>query len=145
MLADNKAAIRLLTLGSGADGAPEWAYPVNITFPDSAAGSSTPEPTTTSPFLMRIRQSVYLIPFDMNKQDTYFYQQTEPNGGAFIIIVSFDPGEGPDKDIVVEIEDMVTDELLEPPRPWKFSPKTISVRNGFATEARYEPDIDQED
>ena len=141
MLADNKAAIRLLIFGSGADGAPDWTYPVKLTFPGSVAGSSAPEPTNTSPFLMRIPQSEYMIPFDMNKQDTYFLE-TGQDTGAFMIIVAFEPDEGPDKDIVIQIEDTVTDELLDPPRPWKFSPKTVSVRNGFATDVRYEPDIE---
>ena len=142
MLADNKAAIRLLTFGSGADGAPEWTYPVKLTFPGSNAGTSASEPTTTSPFLMRIPRSEYVVPFDMNPQDTFF-QKMEENTGAFIIIVSFGPGEGTDKDVVIQIEDTVTDELLDPPRPWKFSPKTVSVRSGFATEVRYAPDIEQ--
>jgi hypothetical protein len=142
MLADNKAAIRLLTFGSGADGAPKWAYPMNLSFPGSTPSSATSEPTTTSPFLMRVPQSEYVIPFDMNTQDTYFLP-IEENTGAWIIIVSFAPGEGLDKDVILQIEDTVTDELLDPPRPWKFSPKTISVRNGYATEVRYQPDIDQ--
>ena len=141
MLADNKAAIRLLVFGSGADGAPEWTYPVRLTFPGSTAASSSPEATTTSPFLMRIPRSEYVVPFDMNPQDTFF-QKMEENTGAFMVIVSFGPDEGADKDIVIQIEDTVTDELLDPPRPWKFSPKTVSVRNGFATEVRYEPDIE---
>ena len=141
MLADNKAAIRLLLFGSGADGAPEWTYPVRLTFPGSTAASSSPEATTTSPFLMRIPRSEYVVPFDMNPQDTFF-QKMEENTGAFMVIVSFGPDEGADKDIVIQIEDTVTDELLDPPRPWKFSPKTVSVRNGFATEVRYEPDIE---
>ncbi len=142
MLADNKAAIRLLTYGSGADGAPKWAYPVTYTFPGSTTASAAAEPTTTSPFLMRIPQSQYVINFDMNEQDTYFLP-LDGNTGATIFIVSFEPGEGLDKEFVIDIEDTVTDELLDPPRPWKFSPKTISVRNGFATEVRLEPDIDQ--
>jgi hypothetical protein len=78
----------------------------------------------------------------MNTQDTYFLA-TEENTGAWIIIVSFEPGEGPDKDVILQIEDTVTDELLDPPRPWKYSPKSILVRNGFATEVRYSADIDQ--
>jgi hypothetical protein len=142
MLADNKAAIRILTYGSGAEGAPKWAYPVTYTFPGSTTGSSTPEPTTTSPFLMRIPQSEYVINFDMNEQDTYFLP-IDGNTGASIIIVSFEPGDDADKDIVLEIKDTVTDELLDPPRPWKYSPKTISVRNGYATEVRYSADIEQ--
>jgi hypothetical protein len=44
---------------------------------------------------------------------------------------------------MLNIEDTVTDELLDPPRPWKYSTKTISVRNGFFTEVRYWADIDQ--
>lgn len=141
MLADNKAAIRMLTFGSGADGAPDFTSDARITFPNGGTGASTPEPSTTSPFLMRVPRSEYLIPFDMNTQDTFF-QLTGPTLGAYIIIVSFDPGEGPDKDVVIQIEDTVADELLEPPRPWTFSPKTVSVRNGFATDVRYEPDIE---
>ncbi len=142
MLADNKAAIRLLTYGSGAEGAPKWAYPMKLTFPGSTPGSSAPEATTTSPFLIRVPQSEYVIPFDMNTQDTYFLPREE-NTAAWIIIVSFEPDEAADKDIILEIEDMVTDELLDPPRPWKYSTKTIAVRRGFATEVRYDADIDQ--
>jgi hypothetical protein len=96
---------------------------------------------TTSPFLMRAQQSEYVLNFDMNTQDTYFLP-IDGNTGASIIIVSFSADEGVDKDIVLEITDTVTNELLEPPRPWKFSPKTISVRNGYATEVRYAPDIE---
>ena len=91
---------------------------------------------------MRIPRSEYVVPFDMTPQDTYFPKMEEATG-AYIIVVSFNPGDSIDKDIVIEIEDTMTDELLDPPRPWKFSPKTVSVRNGFATEVRYSPDIDQ--
>jgi hypothetical protein len=142
MLTDNKAAIRLLTYGSGAEGAPKWAYPMKLTFPQSTENSAQPEPVTTSPFLMRVSRSEYVIPFDMNTRDTYFLP-AEENTAAWIIIVSFMPGEAPDKNIILEIEDTVSDELLDPPRPWKYSAKTISVRNGFATEVRYQADIDQ--
>ena len=142
MLADNKAAIRLLTYGSGAEGAPKWAYPMKLTFPGSKPASSTPETTTTSPFLVRVPRSEYVIAFDMNTRDTYFLP-LDDDYGAWIIIISFAPGEGPDKDIALDLEDTVTDELLDPPRPWKYSTKTISVRNGFATEVRYSADIDQ--
>ena len=141
MLADNKAAIRMLTLGSGADGAPEFTDNPKITFPRGGSSKSSVEPTTTSPFLMRVPKSEYLIPFDMNTKDTFF-QLTEPTTGAYIVIVSFEPDEGPDKDVVIQIEDTVTDELLDPPRPWKFEPKTVSVRKGFATDVRYEADIE---
>jgi hypothetical protein len=142
MLADNKAAIRLLLFGSGADGAPDWTYPVKLSFPGASTGLTKAETTTTSPFLMRIPQSEYVIPFDMNKQDTFLLER-DKDTGAFIIIVSFGADETADKDIIIEIEDTISDELLDPPRPWKFSPVTVAVRKGFATELRLEPDIDQ--
>jgi hypothetical protein len=129
MLADDKAAIWLLLFGSGAEGAPQNTENAKLTFPRAVAGSSTPEPE-------------YVIPFNMNKQDTYFYEPTGPDTVAFIIIVSFKPGEPPDKDVIIQITDTVTDEFLDPPRPWQFDPKTVSVRNGFATDVRYEPDIE---
>jgi hypothetical protein len=142
MLADNKAAIRMYTYGSGAEGAPDFTSSAKITFPNGGSSESSVESTSTSPFLMRIPQSEYLVPFDMNPQDTFF-QLTGPTLGAYIIIVSFEPDESLDKDIVIQIEDTITDELLDPPRPWKFSPLTLKVRNGFATEFRASPDIEQ--
>jgi hypothetical protein len=143
MLADNKAAIRMLVIGSGADGAPDFTGDAKITFPNGGSSESTVEPTSTSPFLMRIPQSEYLIPFNMTPQDTFF-ELTGPTLGAYIIIVSYEPDESPDKDIVIQIEDMITDELLDPPRPWKFSPLSLSARKGFATEYWASPDIEQE-
>jgi hypothetical protein len=140
MLADNKAAIRMLTFGSGSEGAPDFTGSANITFPNEGSSESSVEPTSTSPFLVRIPQSEYLIPFDMNPQDTFF-QLSGPTLGAYIIIVSFGPDESPDKDIVIQIEDTITNDLLDPPRPWKFSPRIVSVRKGFATEFRTAPDI----
>ena len=140
MLADNKAAIQLYALGSGAEGAPEMLNNAKITFPNTGSSASTVEPTSTSPFLMRVPQSEYLVPFDMNTRDTFF-QLTGPTLGAYIIIVSFGPDESPDKDIVIQIEDTITNDLLDPPRPWKFSPRSVSVRKGFATEFRTAPDI----
>ncbi len=140
MLADNKAAIRMYTYGSGAEGAPEFTSSAKITFPNGGSSKSSVESTSTSPFLMRVPQSEYLIPFDMNTRDTFF-QLTGPTLGAYIIIVSFEPDEDMDKDIVIQIEDTITDELLDPPRPWKFSPLTLTVRNGFATEFHTAPDI----
>jgi hypothetical protein len=140
MLADNKAAIRMYTYGSGAEGAPDFTSNAKITFPNGGTSKSSVESTSTSPFLMRVPQSEYLIPFDMNPSDTFF-QLTGPTLGAYIIIVSFEPDEGPDKDIVIQIEDTITNELLDPPRPWKFSPRTVSVRKGFATEFYTAPDI----
>jgi len=142
MLADNNAAIRVLILGSGTDGAPDLTDNATLTFPNAAAVSSSPEPTTNSPFLRRIPQPQYVIPFDMNKQDTFFYQQTGPNLGAFVVVIPFEAGEAADKDVVIQITDTVTDELLEPPRPWHFEPIIVSVRNGFATDIRPGPDIE---
>ncbi len=142
MLADNKAAIRLLLYGSGVEGAPDWTEGTRVGFHGSTVGVSASEPTSNSQFLKRIPQSEYVLPFDMNPQDTYFLEMDGAKG-AYIVIVSFAPGEDSDKDVVLEIEDTISNELLDPPRPWKFSPKTISVRNGFATELRLRPDIDQ--
>lgn len=142
MLDDNKAVIRLLLYGSGAEGAPGWTERARLSFPDSTIGATATEATTNSPFLRRIPQSEYVVPFDMTPQDTYF-QKMEEATGAYIIVVSFGSGDAMDKDIVVNIEDSFEDELLDPPRPWKFSPRSIAVRNGFATELRLTPDIDQ--
>ncbi len=141
MLADNKAAIRFGIEGSGAEGAPSFTRGAKITFPDSSGATSTFEATTTSPFLMRVQQSEYLVPFWMNPKDTYF-QSAESANGVYIIIVAFESGEPIDKDLLIGIEDTVTDELLDPPRPWAFGPRTISVRNGFATEYWTAPDIE---
>jgi hypothetical protein len=140
MLADNKAAIQLYAYGSGAEGAPHFTGSAKISFPNGGSSKSNVESTTASPFLMRVPQSEYLIPFDMDPVDTFF-QLTGPTLGAYIIIVSFGPDEGPDKDIVIQIEDTITNELLDPPRPWNYSPRTVSVRKGFATEFYTAPDI----
>ena len=107
MLADNKAAIRLLVYGSGAEGAPDWTERARLTFSGSSTGKAATEPTTNSPFLMRVPRSEYVLPFDMNPQDTYF-QKMEEATGAYIIVVSFNPGDSIDKDIVIEIEDTMS-------------------------------------
>ena len=143
MLADNKAAIRFGIEGSGAEGAPWITSGAKVTFPNSTAPTSTSEPTTTSPFLMRVQKSEYLVPFWMNPKDTYL-QSPETATGAYIIVVSFASGDPVDKDVIIQIEDTVTDELLDPPRPWKFSPRSVSVRNGLATEYWTGPDIELE-
>jgi len=141
MLADNKAAVRFGIEGSGSEGAPGFTRGAKITFPNSSSSASSVEATTTSPFLMRVQQSEYLVPFWMNPRDTYF-QSAEAASGAYIIIVSFKPDEPIDKDLVIQIEDTITDELLDPPRPWVFGSRTISVRNGFATEYWTSPDVE---
>ncbi len=142
MLADNRAAILFGIEGSGSEGAPDFTSGAKITYPSSDGDVSKVESTTTSPFLMRVQKSEYLFPFWMNPKDTYF-QTEETATGGYIIIVSFKPGDPIDKDVIIQIEDTVTDELLDPPRPWKFSPLTLKVRNGFATEYWTWPDIDQ--
>ena len=62
-------------LGSGADGAPEWTDNVTLSFPASPSVAAEPVATSRSPFLERIPQPQYAIPFDMNKVDTFFYEQ----------------------------------------------------------------------
>ncbi|UCH22479.1 MAG: hypothetical protein JSU83_04370, partial [Deltaproteobacteria bacterium] len=120
-------------LGSGAAGAPIFAdgATISITSGDSTLATSTPQPTS-SPFLLRITQAAYVFPFDMNKKDTFF-QLTGPISGFFLIVISFAPGDDPDKDVTIQITDTVTETMLDPPRPWTYDPLTISVRNGFAT------------
>jgi hypothetical protein len=143
MLADNKAAIRLLVLGSGEDGAPKWTNDatISVTTGDSTPATPISEPTT-SPFLLRIVQAAYVFPFDMNKKDTFF-QMTGPRLGAFLVIVSFAAGDDPDKDVTIQITDTVTETMLDPPRPWTYDPLTVSVRNGFTTPSiRVHPKIE---
>jgi hypothetical protein len=142
MLADNKAAIRFGIEGSGSEGAPDFTSGAKITFPSSNGDTSNVETTSTSPFLMRVQKSEYLFPIWMNPKDTYF-QTEETATGGYIIIVSFNPGDPVDKDVIIQIEDRVTNDLLDPPRPWKFSPLTLKVRSGFATEFWTWPDSDQ--
>lgn len=143
MLADNNAAIRLLVLGSGAAGAPEFANnaTIAVTTGDTASATSTAKPTN-SPFLLRVPQSSYVFPFDMNPQDT-FLEMTGPPSGAFIVIVPFAAGGDRDKDVTINITDHVTEKLFDPPRPWIYDPSIVSVRNGFATSTiRVYPGID---
>jgi hypothetical protein len=132
MLADNKAAIRFGIEGSGSEGAPDYTSGAKVTFPGSDDAASV-EATTTSPFLMRVQKSEYLFPFWMTPQESFF-QAEETATGSYIIIVSFTPGDPMDKDVIIQVEDRVSDELLDPPRPWKFNPLTLQVRNGFVTE-----------
>ncbi len=93
---------------------------------------------------MRVKQPEYLFPFYMTTKITY-PEPVETATGFYMIIVSFEPTDPLDKDVVIQIEDTVNDELLDPPRPWIFSPRTISVRNGFATEYWTWPDLEEED
>ena len=67
MLADNKAAIRLKVFGSGEEGAPEWTEgaEIAVTTGNRTLATPTTEPTS-SPFLKRVVQPIYVFPFDMN-------------------------------------------------------------------------------
>ncbi len=112
MLADDKAAIMLYVLGSGAAGAPDFTNAATISI--TSGGTAD------------------VFPFDMNKKDTFF-QMTGPSAGSFLIIVPFAAGGDPDKDVTIQITDTTTDTVLDPPRPWAYDPLIVSVRNGFAT------------
>ncbi len=133
MLADNNAAIRILVLGSGEPGTPDFAEnaTIAVTSGDTASATSAAKPTS-SPFLMRVPQDSYVFPFDMGPKDT-FLQMTVPPTGAFIVIVPFADGAALDKDVTIDVTDHETETLFDPPRPWIYDPTIISVRNGFAT------------
>ena len=112
MLADNKAAFRVLVWGSGADGTPPWANDSMLSVKNADAE---------------------VIPFTMDPQDTIF-QMTGPRLGAFLVIVVFAEGEPIDKEVIVTVTDTVSEPAWQPPRPWIYDPVVVSVRNGFATE-----------
>jgi hypothetical protein len=143
MLADNNAAIRLLVLGSGEPGTPDFANnaTIAVTSDDSTAAITVAKPTN-SPFLLRVPQNSYVFPFDMNPQDT-FLEMTGPPSGAFIVIVPFAGSANSDKVVTIDVTDHVTETLFDPPRPWIYDPTIVSVRNGFATSTiRIYPGID---
>ena len=133
MLADNKAVIRLLVLGSGEDGAPDWTNDatISVNSKDKTQVKPITEPTN-APFLLRVVKTAYVFPFDMNKKDTFFLFN-KPSVGAFLIVIPFTDDDELDKDVTIQITDNVTVEMLDPPRPWIYDPITISVRNGFTT------------
>ena len=120
MLADNKAAIRILVWSSGAEGVPPLANDTMVSIEKADAE---------------------VIPFTMDAQDTFF-QMTGPRLGAFLVIVPFAEGEPIDKDVIVTVTDTVSEPTWEPPRPWTYDPIVVSVRNGFATEVEVEIKID---
>ncbi len=121
MLADNKAAIRILVMSSGAEGAPDLADDSTISIEGADAK---------------------VLPFDMDTQITFF-QMTGPRVGAFLVIVPFADGEAPDKDVIIKVTDTVTETTWDPPRPWIYDPEIASVRNGFSTPTiRIHPRID---
>ena len=121
MLADNKAAIRILVMGSGAEGAPDIA--------DDSTGSIE-------------GADAKVLPFDMDTKVTFF-QMTGPRIGAFLVVVPFADGEAPDKDAIIKVTDTVTETTWDPPRPWIYDPLIVSLRNGFSTQTiRVFPSID---
>ncbi len=121
MLADNKAAIRILVMGSGAEGAPDIANDSTVSIEGADAK---------------------VLPFDMDTKITFF-QMTGPRIGAFLVVVPFADGEAPDKDVIIKVTDTVTETTWDPPRPWIYDPTIVSVRNGFSTPTvRIFPSID---
>ena len=132
MLADNNAAIRLLVLGSGEPGTPDFAENATIAVAAGDAAAEAIAEPTNSPFLMRVPQGSYVFPFYMTPTDT-FLQMTVPPTGAFIVIVPFTDGAESDKDVTIDVTDHQTEKLFDPPRPWIYDPAIVSVRNGFAT------------
>lgn len=120
MLADNKAAIRILVWSSGSDGVPPLANDTMVSIEKSDAD---------------------VIPFTMDAQDTFF-QMTGPRLGAFLVIVPFAEDEPTDKDVIVSVTDNVSEPDWEQPRPWTYAPVVVSVRNGFATDVDVVPEFD---
>ncbi len=121
MLADNKAAIRILVMGSGAEGAPDIADDSTVSIEGADAK---------------------VLPFDMDTKVTFF-QMTGPRIGAFLVIVPFADGEASDKDVIIKVTDTVTEATWDPPRPWIYDPLIVSLRNGFSTPTiRIFPSID---
>ncbi len=121
MLADDKAAIRILVMGSGAEGAPDIADDSTVSIEGADAK---------------------VLPFDMDTKVTFF-QMTGPRIGAFLVIVPFADGEAPDKDVIIKVTDTVTEATWDPPRPWIYDPLIVSLRNGFSTPTiRIFPSID---
>ena len=120
MLADNKAVIRILVLSSGAEGVPKLANGTTVSIEKAEAN---------------------VIPFDMDKQNTFFLMNG-PSIGAFLVIVPFAKGEPADKDVVIKVTDSVSEPAWDPPRPWIYDPVVAIVRNGFATEVNVRIKID---
>lgn len=121
MLADNNAVIRLLTESTGEEGLP---------------------PDTNNTSIESPKSGIKVYPFDMDTKIT-FLQMTGERSGAFVILVPFASGEPADKEITLNITDSVSKPAWNPPRPWKFDPLQVWVRNGFATDIRVAPSADQ--
>jgi len=63
--------------------------------------------------------------------------------GAFILVIPFTANAPLDKEFTMQIVDTVTEVDWNPPRPWKYDPVTVFVRNGFASDIRIAPRVDQ--
>ncbi len=121
MLADNKAATRILVIGSGAEGAPRVVNDSTISIEGADAKA---------------------FPFNMDTQVT-FLPWVQMTGPSFLVVVPFADGEVGDKDVIIKVTDTVTETTWEPPRPWVYDPAIASVRNGFSTPTiRIHPRID---
>jgi hypothetical protein len=83
-----------------------------------------------------------VIPFDTSSQGTYRLPSQE-NTPARITIISHEPGEVSEKDVILSLEDTVTNELLDPQGSSKYSDQTMAVGSGYATELRLYLDLDQ--
>jgi hypothetical protein len=121
LMDDNNAVIRVLTYGSGEEGITDAA---------------------TNSFLEIDGTDIAIYNFNMDKEIT-FLEEKDENIGAFIVVVPFSADSPPNKEFSVTVRDTVTEETWNPPRPWKFDPVKVFVRNGFATDIRVAPSPDQ--
>jgi hypothetical protein len=121
LMNDNNAVIRVLAFGSGEEGVPDSATNSLLEFED-------------------VNIAVY--PFFMDKEIS-FLQMEDERFGAFVVVVPFSAQEPVDKEVSLKVIDTVTETDWNPPRPWKFDPVTVFVRNGFATDVRVSPSADQ--
>jgi hypothetical protein len=121
LMDDNNAVIRVLTYGSGEEGI---------------------EDATNNSLLEIDGANIAIYPFNMDKEIT-FLEMGDERIGAFIVVVPFSTVDPPDKEFSVTVRDTITEETWNPPRPWKFDPVKVLVRNGFATDIRVAPSPDQ--
>jgi hypothetical protein len=121
LMADNNAVIRVLALGSGEEGVPDF---------------------TNDSLLELANPKIAVYPFNMDKKIS-FLQMKDVRVGAFIAVIPFSADEAADQDVSLKIIDTIKEAEWNPPRPWKFDPVTVSIRNGFATDIRVSPSADQ--
>ena len=121
LMQSNNAVVRVLALGSGEEGVPDLAENSLI----EAKGAK-----------------VEVYPFDMDTEIT-FLQMEGDRIGAFILVIPFSADDPSDKEFTMQIVDTATEADWNPPRPWQYDPVTIFVRNGFASDIRVAPSVDQ--